>query len=158
MLGLRWFELSSSLRINYRKSEVFGINLDDDEPACLVNLQGCESSSLPTTYQDLPLCIGLPDFSLCEPIIAKFNKRLASWRIKYLSCGGWITLLEFVLSALHVFFLSSFKCPKKAISSLKRIMKDFLQNDLEERRKEHIVNWQQVCLPIKSGGPSHQGC
>lgn len=71
---------------------------------------------------------------------------------KYLSFGGRITLLKSVLSALPVFFLSAFNCPKKVISSLERIMKDFLWNDQEDRRKEHLVSWQQVCLPIKVGG------
>lgn len=65
-------------------------------------------------------------FSMWEPVIDKFSKRLALWRDRYLSFGGNITLLKSVLSALPVYFLSAFYCPKKAIHSLEKIMKDFL--------------------------------
>lgn len=57
---LRWFLLSSSLRFNYSKSEIFGFNLDGDELAYLSGILGCVSYSLPSSYLGLLLCIGSP--------------------------------------------------------------------------------------------------
>lgn len=53
---LRWFQLSSSLRINNLKSVIFGINLDDNDLACMSGLLGCVSSSLPSIYLVFLLC------------------------------------------------------------------------------------------------------
>lgn len=115
---LRWFELSSSLSINYQKSEIFDINLSDRELGIFSNILRCVSSSLPSTYLGLPLCIGSPGFSQWESIIHKFSKRLASWKGKYLSFAGRITLLRAIFSALPVYFLSAFKCPSKVVLTL----------------------------------------
>lgn len=133
---LRWFEISASLHINYLKSETFDINLDNNELATFYELLGCVSSSLLSTYLGVPLCTASPRYSLRESIIHKFNKRLASWHGKYLSLGGRITLLKFILSALPVYFLFAFKCPNKVVSSLERIMKILFG---VTRRKEKIT-------------------
>lgn len=110
---LRWFQLAFSLRINYLKSEVYGINLDNNEYTSLSEFMGCVSSILPSTYLGLPLCIGFPDYSLSEPIIHKFRKRLASWKGNYL----WMDHLPKVCPLCHACLLFvSFQMPPKSHS------------------------------------------
>lgn len=137
---LRWFELYSSLHINYLKSEIFDTILSGNELSLMASLMECHFASLPSSYLGLPLCIETPSFSLWEPVIVKFNKRLASWRGKYLSFGGRITLLKSVLSALLVYFLSTFQCPKKVIISFEKIMREFLWGSQTEKEKDHLVS------------------
>jgi hypothetical protein len=52
---LRWFELTSSLRINFYKSSLVGINLDEDFTAGMARSIFCRWDSLPINYLGLPL-------------------------------------------------------------------------------------------------------
>ena len=51
--------------------------------------------------------------------------RLSLWNNKFLSFGGRLILLKFVMSSLSVYFLSFFKAPSCIISSIESIFKSF---------------------------------
>jgi len=75
------------------------------------------------------------------------------WKTKFLSFGGRLILLKFVLSSLPVYFLSFFKAPTGIISSLTSIFKIFVfRVGGEDFRKIAWVDWDSVCLPNKDGG------
>jgi hypothetical protein len=42
----------------------------------------------------------------------RIEKKLSSWKWKYLSVGGHLVLINLVLSSLPMFMLSFFKIPK----------------------------------------------
>lgn len=130
--------------------EIFIINLEVNELSFLAGLMDCQSALYLPLHWVFPFVLGHQ--VSWEPIIDKFSKRLASWRAKYRSFDGRITLLKSVLSTLLVYFLSAFKCPKKVISSLEKITRDFVWGDQTEKKREHLVSWQQICIPIEAGG------
>ena len=91
-LILKWFELLSGLKINYEKFELVGIHLEH----LLVSLAmkfGCKVGKLPTKYLGLPLCSGLPKKSLWDPVMEQIEIRWSSWKSRYLSLGGRLTLI-----------------------------------------------------------------
>lgn len=47
-----------------------------------------------------------------NPIIEKFNKKLASWKGNLLSIGGRLTLIKASLTSLPLYFMSLFPVPK----------------------------------------------
>jgi len=51
--------------------------------------------------------------------------RLSLWNNKFLSFGGRLILLKFVISSLSVYFLSFFKAATCIISSIESIFKRF---------------------------------
>lgn len=55
---LRCFEAPPGLRINFSKTELIGINLDEDCIKLLAEGFGCKVGNLPLTYLGVPLCSG----------------------------------------------------------------------------------------------------
>jgi hypothetical protein len=80
------------------------------------DILGCGVSSLPSKYLGLPLGAPFKAKSIWDDIVGKIKRRLASWKIIYLSMGGKVTLYS-TLSNLPTYFLSlslslphSFQC------------------------------------------------
>lgn len=91
---LRWFEMLSDLKINYGNCELFGIRMEGNYVKNLADAFGCRVGRLPTTYSGLPLCLGLPKKSLWDPVVERLDKKLSSWKGRYSSLGGRLTLLK----------------------------------------------------------------
>lgn len=72
---------------------------------------------------------------------------MTSWKHKPLSFGGGLCLLNSVLGALPLFFLSFFRIPKGVAIEAKRIMWTFLWGGFEEASNIFWVKWDQVCKP-----------
>ncbi|GKV30574.1 hypothetical protein SLEP1_g39375 [Rubroshorea leprosula] len=97
---LRWFEIISGLKINFNKSVLFGVNVDDTWINMAASALKCKVGKTPFIYLGL-LVRGNPHHhSFWKPMIDKFRSKLASWKGKLLSIDGRITLLTSVLSAL----------------------------------------------------------
>ncbi|KAL4388335.1 hypothetical protein GQ457_09G021820 [Hibiscus cannabinus] len=148
---LRVFEVVSGLRLNPRKSKLYGLNVEN----CLVEdwaqqIQ-CIVDKFPTTYLGLPLGFSRNSIELWNPVIEKFRKRLDGWKGKLLSFGGRITLLRSVFSNLHVYFMSLFQVPTGVAESLNKIMANFLWGP-EASRPIHWVKWENVCRAKVNGG------
>ena len=68
----------------------------------------------------------------------------------YLSKGGRITLMKSTLSSLPTYFLSLFPMPVSVARCIDKFQRDFLWGDMGEGKKFHLVNWSQICQPLKS--------
>ncbi|CAL5331078.1 unnamed protein product [Camellia sinensis] len=85
---LRCFEIVSGLRINFHKSVVCGVGVDDElvkEYAAKLN---CLGQQLPLKYLGLPLGANPSRRQTWKPIIEKVKKKLAGWKRKLLSFAG----------------------------------------------------------------------
>ncbi|KAK1300868.1 hypothetical protein QJS10_CPB13g01356 [Acorus calamus] len=155
--GLRFivfcFALLSGLSLNLNKSTMHGIHTSREEEAELRAWMGCPSGSFPTKHLGLPLVRGRLKKEHWEPLIERFERRLAGWKGKLLSWGRRLTLINAVLSNLPIFYLSVFRIPVGVLDRLDRIRKRFLwQGSDESRRAPHLVDWGTVCKPKKEGG------
>jgi len=78
------------------KSTIYPVNSVQN----LVELAGimcCNIGSFPTTYLGLPLGTNFKANEIWSGIIEKFEKRLATWQMQYLSFGGRVTLINSVM-------------------------------------------------------------
>eukprot|EP00268_Persea_americana_P008172 TRINITY_DN13144_c0_g1_i6.p1 TRINITY_DN13144_c0_g1~~TRINITY_DN13144_c0_g1_i6.p1 ORF type:complete len:313 (+),score=49.71 TRINITY_DN13144_c0_g1_i6:1004-1942(+) len=66
---LFYFEAVSGLRVNFFKSELIGIKVNEDHLNRLANIFGCKAVTLPSTYLGLPLCGGTSTNSLWSPVV-----------------------------------------------------------------------------------------
>ena len=57
-------------------------------------------------YLGLPLGAKFKDKTIWNPILEKMERRLAGWKLLYLSKGGRVTLIKSTLSNLPTYFLS----------------------------------------------------
>ena len=87
-----------------------------------------------------------------EPIFRKFEAKLNIWNQRKVSMAGRTTLINSVLTALPLFYLSFFRAPPAVIKRLTSIQRNFLWGGGAERKKIAWVAWDQVCMPRDKGG------
>ncbi|KAE8735025.1 Betaine aldehyde dehydrogenase [Hibiscus syriacus] len=82
---LRVFEVISGLQLNLTKCRLFGINISEEEVLQWANTIGCVVGHFPSEYLGLPLGAKRNSIALWDPIVQKFNKKLASWKARTLN-------------------------------------------------------------------------
>jgi hypothetical protein len=146
-----WFEAVSGLKINLNKSEMVPVGSVPDLED-LASIMGCKIIQLPMTYLGLPLGANFKSKSIWDSILEKMERKLSGWQRMYLSKGGRITLIKSTLSSLPTYFMSLFPIPVSMALRIDKIQRDFLWGGMGEGKKFHLVNWSQVCQPLKMGG------
>ncbi|XP_028052817.1 uncharacterized protein LOC114257253 [Camellia sinensis] len=86
---LRCFELMSSLKINFHKSVVCGVGVNNEEIKDYVSILHCHSQKLSITYLGIPLWGQSKKKEHLEISDQKVKKKLASWKRKLLSLPVW---------------------------------------------------------------------
>jgi hypothetical protein len=67
---------------------------------------------IPFKYLGLPIDANPKSSTTWDPLLENIRKQLFSWRNKHISLGGRIVLINAVLNAIPVFYLSFMKMPK----------------------------------------------
>jgi hypothetical protein len=149
---LRGFEMVSGLKINFWKSSLVGVNVSHDFMRMASAFLNCRVSSLPFKYLGLPVGANPRRVATWEPLIVSLRKRLASWDNKFASLGGRIVLLNSVLNAIPIFYLSYLKIPGIVWKQIRRLQREFLWGCRRGRKKVNWIKWDVVCLPKSKGG------
>lgn len=145
------FKAASGLKMNLQKSKMIAVGRVDNV-AGLTELFDCQVANLPVKYLGLPLGARFKSKAVWEPVVERVQKRLASWKGKFLSKGGKLVLMKSVISSMPLYFLSLVQAPTSIIQWLEKIRRDFLWEDFEGSPKFHLMNWNQVCKPLDKGG------
>jgi len=90
---LQDFTLSIGLRVNYHKSCLVPINMDNDNATSLANAFGCTVRSFPFTYLGLPLGLTKPQVKDYAPLICRVERRLST-SAQFLSYAGRLQLVN----------------------------------------------------------------
>lgn len=149
---LRSFELASGLKINYAKSNVLGVNIEERVLRGASAFLACCVGSIPFKFLGIQVGANPRRCTTWEPVLNKVKLKLSSWRGKQLSIGGRITLINSVLSSLPLYYFSFYKVPKKVLNELIRLQRAFLWGGDEAHRKIAWVSWKTICLPKSQGG------
>ncbi|GMP23993.1 hypothetical protein CsSME_00001406 [Camellia sinensis var. sinensis] len=137
---LRCFEIVSGLRINFHKSVVCGVGVDDELVKEFVAKLNCLGQKLPLKYLGLPLGANPSRRQTWQPVIDKVKLKLAGWKRRLLSFAGRLVLIKSVLSKLPTYYMSLFKIPESVAKDINRLQAAFLWGDTELRRKVHLVD------------------
>jgi hypothetical protein len=149
---LRGFELASGLKVKFWKSCIAGINVHNDFIAMASDFLNCRVGGLPFKYLGLPVGANPRLCSTWRPMVEAIKKRFQSWGNKYISLGGRIVLINFVLNSLPIFFLSYLKMPSKVWKEVIKIQRKFFWGGLSSRSRMCWVKWEEICKPKKEGG------
>ncbi|XP_076881360.1 uncharacterized protein LOC143529460 [Bidens hawaiensis] len=116
---LRCFHMYSGLKINLKKSILFGSNVSGTEIGNLAGVIGCNAGIMPFLHLGLLVGANMNKIHNWNGIIDVFEKRLGLWRAHSLSIGGRVVLIKSVLESLPVYYFSLFKVPCKVVESWK---------------------------------------
>ena len=133
--ALLLFEEISGLKVNFHKSMLTGVNVNDSWLAEAALVMNCRRGSIPFVYLGLPIGGDSTKRNFWKPVIDRIVARLSSWNNKFLSFGGRLILLKYVLSSLPVYFLSFFKAPAGIISLIESIFKIIFWGGSEDNKK-----------------------
>ena len=113
-----------------------------------MEILGCRQPSLPLKYLGLPLD---KEETICNPVLGKMERRLAGWKMMYLSKGDKVTLIKSTLSSLPTFFLSLCPIPVKVANCMEKLQREFLWSGIDAP-KIPLVEWAKVCMSMQNGG------
>jgi hypothetical protein len=149
---LRGFELASGLKVNFWKSCLIGVNVDDNfmEMACA--FLNCIRGGILFKYLGLPVGANPRRMSTWDPLVDKIRKKLNSWGNRHISHGGRVVLINSVLNSISVFYLSLLKMSVQVIKKAIRIQREFLWDGVNGGRKLSWIKWRVVCQEKKNGG------
>ena len=137
---LMWYEQISGMRINFHKSEMIPINLEDDEVHRLAHILSCPVGNFPIKYLGIPLHFYVLTRDDMQPLVDKIVNKIAGWRGRLMSLAARVVLIKSCLSSIHVYLLSFIKFPKWAIKMLNTHMGNFLWDDSENKHRYHLAN------------------
>jgi hypothetical protein len=82
----------------------------------------------------------------------RVEKRRARWKVKLISIGGRLTLINSVLSSLPIYMMSFFAISKGVLKKLGYFRSRFYLQGDENKQKYRLVRWIIVCRPKDQGG------
>ncbi|GKV25986.1 hypothetical protein SLEP1_g35354 [Rubroshorea leprosula] len=129
-----------------------GISVSDEWKTKMAHILNCKQGAFPCKYLGVPIGGNGRNIKVWKPLIETFKRKLCSWKGRFLSLGGRITLLNSVLSNIPVYLMSVHLLPKGVILSLDKIRRNFLWGGEERKRKTSWVCWDTVCQRKMEGG------
>lgn len=149
---LRTFSDNTGLKVNYQKSSIIPINLNDMETQHLAQTFGCSVSVMPFTYLGLPIGTTRPTIEEFHPLINRIERRLSGIS-RMLSYNGRLILVNSVFSALPTFYMCSIKIPPTMIEQIDKYRKHCLWSGGDINRKGScLAAWDLACRPKSEGG------
>ena len=85
-------------------------------------------------------------------MLDSLRARLKGWKTKCLSFAGRLILVKHVLSSIHLHISFAIPIPNKTYSLIERMTKNFLWSANSEKKINHMVRWETICLPKLEGG------
>lgn len=140
------FEGMTGLATNFSKTCLYSSDsgkLPEMEAAHTLN---CARGLLPVRYLGIPISGRRPRKQDWDGLISKIRKRLASWKMKHLSLGGRLTLVNAVLTTLPTYWMSLFRLPYCVIKEINRIRRDFLWSGTDiDHPSYRLIGWNNIC-------------
>jgi hypothetical protein len=119
------FEAVAGLKVNLSKSALIPVGLRGEVDQ-LAGMLGCGIGDLPLKYLGLPLGASFKLKAMWADLEDLMVRRLAPWKILYLSKGARVTLIKSTLSNLPTYMLSLFPIPAHVAKRIEKIQRDFL--------------------------------
>jgi hypothetical protein len=149
---LHTFGESTGLRVNYSKSVMVPINIDQEKLSHVARTFNCVTGSLPFTYLGLPLSLTKPRVIDFSPLVSKYERRLAATSV-FLSQAGRLEVTNSIFSALPTFAMSTFLLHQTVIDQIDKYRKLCLWRGADVNAKQRPkAAWSLVCRELNKGG------
>ncbi|XP_057809095.1 uncharacterized protein LOC131023568 [Salvia miltiorrhiza] len=148
---LNIFQLISGLAVNFSKSSLIGIEVEDTKIERMAAELRCKVGDCPFNYLGLKIGVGSNKVVNWSYLVDKVKKRVNGWTTRTLSLAGRITLVKSVLMVIPIYQLS-FSCIPKQPLSLNSIFCKFLWGESANLGSIPWVKWNDLCTDFKDGG------
>lgn len=122
---IRSFELVSGLRVNFSKSNVVGINIEERVLRSISQFFVYNIGFVPFKFLGVLVGVNPRRVSTWQPILDVIKARLTNWKSWQLSIGGRTTLINSVHSSLPLYFFSLFTKHLKSVGRDCNVAKAF---------------------------------
>lgn len=149
---LNTFTEFTGLKVNYSKSSLVPININDERALQLANILGCKKESMPFTYLGLPMGTTRPKVDDLIPVVSGLDKRL-SGVATMMTYSGRLTHWKAMISALPIFSMCCIRVPFTILDHFGKSGRGFIwYGNKINKQRNCLVKWDTVCLPKKAGG------
>jgi len=112
------------------------VNVGDDFLGLAERFLYCRVGCVPFTYLGLPVGANPRIDKTWQPLLKLLTNRLGSWGNKYVSLGGRVVLLNSVLNAIPIFYLSVMKMPVKVWKKIVCLQREFLWGGVKQSKRD----------------------
>uniref|UniRef100_A0A8R7PZV3 Reverse transcriptase domain-containing protein n=1 Tax=Triticum urartu TaxID=4572 RepID=A0A8R7PZV3_TRIUA len=127
---LSCFENLSGMKINFHKSDLMTINMDEPSAKEFAQIFCCKNGSFPIKYVGVPLHYDNLKREDIQPIIDRIIKGISGWLGRYLTYKGKIILLCACVISIPAYLMSVIKFPKWEINAINSQMAHFFWGNL----------------------------
>jgi ribonuclease HI len=150
---LKLFCENSGQSISLNKSKIFLPQyLDHNNFGFLEEKLGLKLSKSFGKYLGVPIIVNGRDKRAFDFIIERVREKLAGWKARTLSLAGRCTLIQAVTTAIPTHLMQCTMLPGKICKELDKLNRNFLWGESSDRRKLHLLNWQNITRPKDEGG------
>jgi hypothetical protein len=149
---LTLFEQISVMRINFHKSELIPLNLEDSQTYDIAHIFSCPVGNFPIKYHGVPLHFEKLKREDIQPLVDKIMQKISGWKGRLLSYAARVTLIQTCIASIPEYLLSFIKFPKWAIRTISSHMANCLWNDNTDRHRWHLANWESITMCKEHGG------
>jgi predicted PurR-regulated permease PerM len=137
-----------------QKSELLVTSMILHQVQQLANLIQCKTTIFPLKYLGLPLADKQITRQYFKQLVDNIQDALPGWQAEYLSLAGRGVLVNAVLSAKTVYFMSIYMLPKWVTKAIDNIRRRFLWHGhkRDDRKPMCLVNWTTVTMSKHIGG------
>lgn len=85
-------------------------------------------------------------------IMEKVQSKLIGWKTKLLSRAGRIVLVKTTTAPIAEYYMQCHTLPNKVCDVVDKMVRDFIWDSIDEKKKMHMVSWNKITLPKELGG------
>jgi hypothetical protein len=131
---LHTFAELTGLCVNYRKSQMYSINVPHEKMVILASTFGCDIGSMPFTYLGLPMGTTKPKIDELVPLMDRVEHRLSACST-WLSYFGRLEMINSAITPITTYAMCTIKLPKGVIENIDKARKQCLWRGNSEQKK-----------------------
>ncbi|OMO90064.1 reverse transcriptase [Corchorus capsularis] len=153
MVALKEFNLWTGQSVSLAKSKLCATkNTRKMDAKNLSNQTGIPLTSDLGKYLGVPLIQGRVSKKTYWHTVERVQEKFASWKINHLSLAGRTVLIKSAASPVPIYTMQTARLPLSVCDEIDKRSRGFLWGSSAEKRKIHLVNWEQVCKPKNQEG------
>lgn len=147
------FPATTGLDINFHKSTIVPLHVDEDFLPKLLDVLGCQQGTFAQTYLGLPLSNLKLNLTAFAPLISKADKYLSGWQASLLNPMCRIVLVNSELDALSTYAMCAMLLSLGLIDAMDSQRRVFLWSGEDKTGGAMcLVDWDRCCRPRSEGG------